>query len=259
MDSKLRKRAPRVGAESKKSVDSSNEERGSLSKTPSSKTRAVQSKVKLLPTKFFVFKCIAALVAGCCTCALVGYGVFYCYFQMPGLFDESSERFQSELERLSSPDMRNMVKESRALASASEDVKILLFCPMFGAGSVNKRYNQLFLESVRNSGVDLILFGDSFPSYSLPPNVKHVLMTWDDLVDRVRDRVLAGKEPNWMRKRPFFYKVVDYKPLVAHLFSEMLTGYHFWGKILDCFESSISILPIADPRFLLVNSTCRTW
>ena len=145
---------------------------------------------------------------------------------------DSSRRI--ELETLSSIQFRQQLEESRQKTAASSSYpRIILFSYVFGKQAADKRYLRVFLESARRSGVDVLIVGDHAPapSSSLPPNVKYVMVTWDDLTDRVRDRILDGQEPFWMRHKVNLYKVIDFKPVFAHLFPELVQGYDFWGPV----------------------------
>jgi hypothetical protein len=103
---------------------------------------------------------------------------------------------------------------------------------VFGEDAVNKRYLRIFIESARRSGIDVAVVGDPLPFIDeMPPNVRHVLVTWDDLVDRVKNKIFHGKEPGPLREKKHYYKIVDFKPLFAYLFPEQVEGYDWWGHL----------------------------
>lgn len=109
---------------------------------------------------------------------------------------------------------------------------IIMVTYVFGEDAINKRYLRLFVESARRSGIDMIaIVGPTAPSYPLPLNVQHVPLTWNELTDRVRDRIFDGKEPGTLRQTRNFYKVIDFKPLFAHLFPELVKNFDWWGYV----------------------------
>jgi len=114
------------------------------------------------------------------------------------------------------------------VAIDAKDERIIMATYIFGGA--NKKYLRMFAESVRYSGIDVAIVGDHPPPFELPPNVRHVSITWDGLVDRVRHKVFGGEEPGELRRAPP-YKVVDMKPLFAYLFPEVVEGYDWWGHI----------------------------
>jgi hypothetical protein len=119
------------------------------------------------------------------------------------------------------------VDPPRGEGSIKRKERIIMATYVFGD---EKKYLRMFLESVRYSGIDVVIVGDHHPSYELPPNVHHVLITWNDLVDRVYQRIFNGEEPGDLRNATF-YKVIDMKPLFAHIFPEIVEGYDWWGHM----------------------------
>ena len=110
--------------------------------------------------------------------------------------------------------------------------KVLMTTFVFGEQAANKRYLRMFVDSAKYSGVDVAIVGHPpLPFDHLPRNVLHVPATWDELVDRVRDFVLNGTEPTELRRLSDWYKVIDFKPLFAHLFPEQVQGYDWWGHL----------------------------
>ena len=121
--------------------------------------------------------------------------------------------------------------ETPFLRKSSVHPMILLATFLYGEQGVRKRLFRLFCESARLSGIELVIVGHPAPLFELPPNVRHVPVTWDQLVDRLRDGVLNGTEPTELRGLTEFYKVNDFKPLFAHLFPELVQGYDWWGTM----------------------------
>lgn len=88
---------------------------------------------------------------------------------------------------------------------------------------------RLFLRSVEGSHADVVLVGDEPPSdVVLPPNVRHVHLSWDDLATRLEAIFTGGKRLEGFRASNRF-KVNDVKPMSAVLFPELLQGYEWWG------------------------------
>ena len=113
-----------------------------------------------------------------------------------------------------------------ASTNPPQRARVVLITAVFGKCPL---YVPFFLKTAAFSGVDVLLVGDVddvvFPQ--LPSNVRQIHMTWDDLVDRVSERVFDGKPVPELRtaKR---YKVVDLKPTYGILFQEYVTSYEFW-------------------------------
>jgi len=187
------------------------------------------------------------------TCMLVAYAVIFFTF----LDQQYSEMISSEYQI----GVRGMLDSTTVaeVPSKRKQEKILMTSFLFGEQAAKKKYLRMFIESARYAGIDIAIVGDHRPPYELPPNVRHVAITWDELVDRVNNRVFDGKEPGDLRSaHP--YKVNDLKPLFAHLFPEEVKGYDWWGHcdndmILgnlthfltqDLLEKSDIITPIKD-------------
>jgi hypothetical protein len=108
--------------------------------------------------------------------------------------------------------------------------KILMATYVFGEDAINKRYLRMFVESARLAGVNFAIVGHPVPAFPLPPNVRHVHITWNSLVDRVRDRIFEGREPSSLRAaQP--YKIIDFKPVFGYLFPEQMEGFDWWGHL----------------------------
>ena len=131
------------------------------------------------------------------------------------------------------------LQQTRSALEISNDAttttNVLLVTYVFGPEAANKRYLRIFIESARRSGVDLAVVGHPAPAFALPPNVRHFAMTWDELVDRVKYRILQGKEPSLLRAAAAsshnYYKVIDLKPMIAFLLPELVQGYDWWGHV----------------------------
>lgn len=100
-------------------------------------------------------------------------------------------------------------------------------------------YLRLFLESARYSGVDIAVVGNIHlesdrQKESLPPNVRLVYTTWGQLIDQIHVKLFNSSEPelaSTMKDSSSFYKVMDYKPLFAFLFPEIVKDYDWWGYV----------------------------
>lgn len=122
------------------------------------------------------------------------------------------------------------------LPSSSSHVKlqnnssVVLFTYVFGVEAAEKRYLRLFLESAAvASGVDIVVIGDVAPPVATP--VRHFLVSWSALCDRVQQHILDGHDPTRLRQAADAYKIIDFKPLTATLFPELVDGYDWWGHV----------------------------
>jgi hypothetical protein len=130
-------------------------------------------------------------------------------------------------------------EETRTMVDERGEQKVLMSSYIFGESTANKRYLRMFLETAATSGIDYAIVGDYPLPYHLPPNVRHIPITWNQFVDRVYDRVFDGKETGDLREA-MPYKSCDFKPLFAHLFPEEVQGYDWWGHIdNDLFVGNI--------------------
>lgn len=107
-------------------------------------------------------------------------------------------------------------------------IKMVTF--VFGEKAASIAYLQMFLESARNSGVDVAIVGSPAPPFALPPNVQHVPLTWEQFASRVSIRLFGGN-PTEKLANAAPYKVIDFKPLFAYLFPEQVSGYEWWGHM----------------------------
>lgn len=112
---------------------------------------------------------------------------------------------------------------------------VLLATFIFGRAAQNRKYVQTFIWSAATSGVDIVLVGDFAPTwptgYELPPNIYKFTVTWNQLVDQVRDVVFNGTEPGNLRETKKMYKVIDLKPLFGVLFPKLFQDYAWWGYL----------------------------
>ena len=107
--------------------------------------------------------------------------------------------------------------------------RVLLITAVFSGKAANKRYLRMFLESAASSGVDVLVFGDRLP-YPLPgDNLHHHPITWPDFLDLANSKLFDGRPVLDPLRDASNYKIVDFKPLYAHLFPELVSGYDWWG------------------------------
>ena len=82
------------------------------------------------------------------------------------------------------------------------------------------------------TSIDFLIFGTHEFPYKLPPNVRHHLLPYSKLIDRIQEDVLAGKDVGDLRSNsPNYYKAIDFKPLYAYLFPDQVKGYDWWGTV----------------------------
>lgn len=100
--------------------------------------------------------------------------------------------------------------------------KVVILIVHFGAAPP---WLPFFLRScAANPAFDWVLFSD-FEISDPPENVKHCRMTLDDFVSQIEaglDLELAA-----IRKDP--YKLNDIKPMLAHVFGDLVAPYDYWG------------------------------
>ena len=121
-------------------------------------------------------------------------------------------------------------REAMQVPVQYDQQRILMMTYVFGEEAANAGYLQMFLQSARLSGIDVAIVGYPKPIFPLPPNVKHVSVTWDQFVDRVSSRLFDGVDLPELRKA-VPYKCVDFKPLFAFLFPEQVSEYDWWGHV----------------------------
>ena len=94
---------------------------------------------------------------------------------------------------------REATMSSKAVKSSPQK-RIIVASYLFGEKSANTGYLQMFLESARHSGIDVAIVGFPKPGFPLPPNVKHINVTWDQFVDRVSTRLFNGENLPILRR-----------------------------------------------------------
>jgi hypothetical protein len=90
----------------------------------------------------------------------------------------------------------------------------------------------MFLRSIQGSGADGIVIGGYAMELKdiLPPNVKHIPLTWEGLHDLISDKLFNRTPlPGFQAAVP--YKVLDVKPLYGFLFREYIQEYEFWAHV----------------------------
>lgn len=100
--------------------------------------------------------------------------------------------------------------------------RIAFIIPYFGKFN---NYFPLFLEScaANRDFCDWLIFTDDRTVYAYPENVKVQYLSWDDMKDMIRSKIVCPIDI----EQP--YKLCDYKPAYGYLFEEYLTGYEYWG------------------------------
>ena len=98
--------------------------------------------------------------------------------------------------------------------------KALLIIPYFGSFGP---WLPLYLHSLANqTTLDLLLLTDTAPP-ALPPQVRRVEMTFDQLRERAAARL--STEVSLHRKR----NICDLRPAYGLIFEEFVRGYEYWG------------------------------
>ncbi len=99
--------------------------------------------------------------------------------------------------------------------------KIKILIPYFGRWP---SYMPVYLNSAaRNSHLDILLITDIRPSFSLPSNVSILQIEFDDLLQKIRQRLnleIPAIKP---------YKLCDFRPAYGLIFEDILKGVDFWG------------------------------
>ena len=103
---------------------------------------------------------------------------------------------------------------------------LLLASYIFGSAYMEKKYVRIFAETSVTSGADIVLVGDTPPPFPLPPNVRHIHLSWPEFIDRAE--ILLDLDLSVVKKASP-YKVIDFKPLFAALFPNLVKPYTFWG------------------------------
>ena len=109
--------------------------------------------------------------------------------------------------------------------------RLVLITAVFGVSPLPP-YFRMFLRSIQASGVDgIVIGGDELElENTLPPNVRHIPMTWDGLHDLISHKLFGGTPlPGFQAASG--YKVNDVKPLYGFLFREYIQEYEFWAHV----------------------------
>ena len=116
-------------------------------------------------------------------------------------------------------------------ASKPAKSRLVLMTAVFGVSPLPP-YIPMFLRSIQESGADGIIIGDPDMDLKdhLPPNVKHIPLTWDGLHDLISHKLFGGT-PLKRFQDAGGYKVIDVKPLYGFLFSEYIRDYEFWAHV----------------------------
>ena len=99
--------------------------------------------------------------------------------------------------------------------------KNVFIVPYFG--KLPKTFPVFLKSCVANTDFEWLIFTDDKTSYEYPPNVKRILMTFEELKNRVQSKF----EFPIRLERP--YKLCDYKPAYGLIFEDYLQDYLFWG------------------------------
>jgi hypothetical protein len=119
------------------------------------------------------------------------------------------------------PDTENVPVKSR----------LVLMTALFGDRPLPP-YFPIFLRSIQGSGVDGIVIGGNEMDLKdiLPPNVRHISITWDGLHALISNKLFDGTPLKGFLGASA-YKVIDVKPLFGFLFQEYIRDYEFWAHV----------------------------
>jgi exopolysaccharide biosynthesis predicted pyruvyltransferase EpsI len=109
--------------------------------------------------------------------------------------------------------------------------RLVLMTAVFGVSPLPV-YFPVFLRSIQASGADgIVIGGDEMElKDSLPPNVRHIPMTWNGLHNLISYKLFGGDPlPGFQAANG--YKVNDVKPLYGFLFRENIQEYEFWAHV----------------------------
>jgi hypothetical protein len=100
--------------------------------------------------------------------------------------------------------------------------KILVLIPYYG---VFPWYFSYFLHSCSfNTSIDFIIFTDIDFDGEIPPNVKFIYKSLDDI------KTLASTKLQMPIALDFPYKLCDFRPAYGIIFNEYIKNYSFWGQ-----------------------------
>ena len=112
---------------------------------------------------------------------------------------------------------------------------IAFIIPYFTKGKELPTYFPLWLSTCqKNATIDFIFITDDRRNYVYPPNVKKIVMDFEELKPKIQ------KIFNFPINLDTPYKLCDYKPAYGEIFSQYLTGYDYWGYCdIDLFWGNI--------------------
>ena len=143
--------------------------------------------------------------------------------------------------------------------------RLVMMTSVFGTSPLPP-YFPMFLRSIQGSGADgIVIGGDAMELKDiLPPNVKHIPMTWEGLHDLISNKLFNGTPlPGFQAAVP--YKVLDLKPLYGFLFREYIQEYEFWAHVdNDMVLGDVAgiLNPLMDHYDVLtplIDGVKRTW
>jgi len=92
-----------------------------------------------------------------------------------------------------------------------------------------------FLKSASGSGADVVLISTTDIPFAMPKNCKVYRTTKKEIVHRIEQNVFGGVKLVGLRGKdgegPEGYKSIDFKPLTAVLYPEVVNGYMYWGHV----------------------------
>lgn len=101
--------------------------------------------------------------------------------------------------------------------------KCVLILPYFGNF---KEYFKLFLNSVSNNNIDLLIITDN-DICNVPSNIKIIKMSFDRFKEKVQNKF---NFKIWLETP---YKLCDYKSTYGYIFEDIIKEYDYWGYC-DC-------------------------
>jgi hypothetical protein len=118
-----------------------------------------------------------------------------------------------------------------AVTLPTTKTRLVMMTSVFGTSPLPPFF-AMFLRSIQGSGADgIVIGGDAMELKDiLPPNVRHIPLTWDGLHDLISNKLFNGTPlPGFQAATP--YKVIDVKPLYGFLFREYIQEYEFWAHV----------------------------
>lgn len=99
--------------------------------------------------------------------------------------------------------------------------KLCLIMPFYGEWP---SFFNLYLKGCEsNSFIDFIFFTDNNPPDQIPPNVRFVKLSLEELNEKVKDKLGIVQEI----LNP--YKICDFRPAFGFIFQDYISKYDFWG------------------------------